>query len=134
MDIQYAMGNFIRDASQGETIRVSGDGTPFRSYLYAADLAIWLWTILFKGQPCHPYNVGSDRSISIAELADLVRQLVSPGIEITIAQHADLTHPPQRYVPSVERARVELSLESWVSLEQAIERTVSSLKGNYYYI
>lgn len=134
MDIQYAMGNFIRDASQGGPIHVNGDGTPFRSYLYAADLAIWIWTILFKGQPCRPYNVGSDRSISIAELADLVRQLVSPGIEIIIARQADPKCPPQQYVPSVERARVELSLESWVSLEQAIERTVRWLKGQDYEI
>jgi nucleoside-diphosphate-sugar epimerase len=129
MDIHYAMGNFIRDAVQGGPIRVNGDGTPYRSYLYAADLAIWLWTILFKGQPCHPYNVGSDRSISIAELAFLVRQLVAPRSEVTIAQRADPSKEPPRYVPSIERARKELALESWVSLEDAIQKTVRWLNN-----
>lgn len=124
MDIHFAMGNFIRDAVQGGPIRVNGDGSPLRSYMYAADLAIWLWTILFKGQPYHPYNVGSDKSISIAELASLVRKLIDPGIEVTIARQPDPLQLRQRYVPSIERARDELALETWVSLEEAIQKTV----------
>lgn len=123
MDIHFAMGNFIRDAVRGGPIYVNGDGTPNRSYLYAADLAIWLWTILFKGQTCHPYNVGSDRSISIAELASLVRQLVAPSGEVIIAQRADPSNPPPRYVPSIERARRELALDDWVPLERSIQKT-----------
>jgi dTDP-glucose 4,6-dehydratase len=128
LDAHFAIGNFIRDACRGGPVRVNGDGTPCRSYLYAADLAIWLWTILFKGQSCRPYNTGSDRSINVADLAGLVCQVVNPGIEVTIAQRADPACPPQRYVPSIERARGELTLENWVSLEQAIEQTVRWLR------
>ena len=129
LDAHYAIGNFIGDACRGGPVCVNGDGTPYRSYLYAADLAIWLWTILFKGQSCRPYNIGSDRSINIADLAGLVCQLVNPCIEVTIAQRADPAGPPQRYVPSIERARRELGLESWVSTKQAVERTISWWKG-----
>jgi len=128
LDAHYAIGNFVRDAIHGGPIHVNGDGSPVRSYLYTADLAIWLWTVLFKGQSCRPYNVGSDRSINIADLAGLVCQMVNPCTEVTIGQRADPACPPQRYVPSIERARAELALESWVSLEQAIEQTIRWLR------
>lgn len=129
LDAHYAVGNFIRDACRGGPINVTGDGTPYRSYLYAADLAIWLWTILFKGQSCRPYNVGSDRSINIADLASLVCRLSDEKTEFTIAQKAEPTCPPQFYVPSIERAWSELRLESWIPLEDAIKRTVKWQKG-----
>jgi dTDP-glucose 4,6-dehydratase len=129
LDAHYAIGNFIRDALQGGPIRVNGDGSPLRSYLYAADLAIWLWTILFKGQPCRPYNVGSDRSISIADLARLVGRTVNPDLQVTIARKAAPSQPPQRYVPSIDRAQNELKLEGRITLEESIRRTVRWLES-----
>jgi len=129
MDIHYAMGNFIRDAVQGGQILVNGDGSSIRSYLYAADLAIWLWTILVNGHSCHPYNVGSDRSVSIAELADIIRRQIAPRSEVIIAHREKPSPLRQRYVPSIERARGELKLESWIPLEEAIERTALWLRS-----
>ena len=85
LDANFAVGNFIRDAMQGGPIRIAGDGTPYRSYLYAADLAIWLWTILLKGTSCRPYNVGSAQEITIADLAKTVADNTRPGIPIEIA-------------------------------------------------
>jgi hypothetical protein len=60
-----SIGNFIRDAMKGELIKVKV-GTPYRSYLQGGDLALWLWTILFHGRTCHPYNIGSDQEVTIA--------------------------------------------------------------------
>ena len=50
---------------KGELIKVKV-GTPYRSYLQGGDLALWLWTILFHGRTCHPYNIGSDQEVTIA--------------------------------------------------------------------
>jgi dTDP-glucose 4,6-dehydratase len=127
LDLNFAVGNFIRDALKGGPIHVSGDGSPLRSYLYASDLAIWLWTICFKGQSVRPYNVGGSEAISIAQLASIVRQNVGvpDSIDIQIANAPKFGAPPKRYVPSTSRARVELGLVPRVSLADGIRRTAA---------
>ena len=121
LDANYAVGNFIQDALRGGPVRVAGDGTPYRSYLYAADLAVWLWTILLRGKPLRPYNVGSSEAITIAYLAQ------------TVAQHTDAMEiagepvrgaPAERYVPSTRRAEVELGLRHWIDLNEGVRRTL----------
>ena len=103
LDSHFAIGNFIRDAIAGNTIHISGDGSPYRSYLYAADLAIWLWTILFKGISLRPYNVGSGDSISISDLAQMIKTSVAPDISVEFARKPKPDYAPSRYVPSVSR-------------------------------
>ncbi|MES2219011.1 MAG: NAD-dependent epimerase/dehydratase family protein [Pseudomonadota bacterium] len=125
LERHFAMGNFIRDAMSGKTIVVEGDGTPYRSYQYAADLMIWLLKILCHGESCVPYNVGSDEPISIAELAKLVANCVAPGLPVTIAQAADKNKPAIRYIPDVQRAQQQLGLATTIKLPDAIRKTVN---------
>jgi nucleoside-diphosphate-sugar epimerase len=124
LDAHFAIGNFIRDALRGGPIQVKGDGSPFRSYLYAADLAVWLWTILFRGHPARAYNVGSEAGMTIAEVARAVRDSVTPPPRVQIAQPPNPAQPASRYVPATHKARTELGLQETVDLSEAIRRTV----------
>ena len=124
MDSYFALGNFIRDASNGaDTIRVAGDGMPIRSYLYAADLTIWLWHILINGKPNCCYNVGSDQSLTIKELAYLVQEIAAPEKPVIIAGENKKNSGLSFYYPSIQRVREELGLEVWTPLTEAIART-----------
>jgi dTDP-glucose 4,6-dehydratase len=119
LDAHFAIGNFIRDAMKGEPIKVK-DGTPYRSYLYAADLAIWLWTILFQGEACHPYNVGSDQEIAIVQLAESVASTIGGSVRPSTL---NLKSALSSYVPNIENAR-SLALEVRTPLIEAIKKTV----------
>lgn len=123
LNSNYAIGNFIRNAMTSTPIQISGDGTPYRSYLYAADLTIWLWTILQLGQSCHPYNVGSEDDLVIFHLAKTVADVISPGLPIHVAKRPNPKSTAERYVPSTQRAKNELGLQMLVKLPDAIQRT-----------
>ena len=130
LDAHFAVGNFLRDAMSGDTIRVGGDGTPYRSYLHAADLAVWLWTLLVRGRSGRAYNVGSDEAVSIRELADAVARAagtIGRRPTVSIARPADPTAPATRYVPSTRRAREELGLQGHITLDAALTRTIAWL-------
>jgi len=122
LDIHFAAGNFIRDAIKGKQIMVNGNGLPCRSYLYAADLAVWLLHMLVRAEPCKPYNVGSDDSISIRDLAKKVSDVLG-NVGYQILGAPDAGWNPGRYVPETSLITRELGLHKTVTLDQAILRT-----------
>lgn len=129
LDGHFAIGNFIGDALAGRPIHINGDGTPLRSYLYGADLAIWLLQCLLEGKHGRAYNVGSDVAISIADLAERVRAALGQTNEIRLAGLAQPAAPRNRYVPDIGRARHELGLDVWTPLDQAIRLTAACAEG-----
>jgi dTDP-glucose 4,6-dehydratase len=130
LNAHFAIGNFIRDALEGGPICVNGDGTPYRSYLYAADLAEWLFTILLRGRTGRAYNVGSEEAVSIHDLAQRVAGVAARAIGSR--SEALVSRPPpavsatllDRYVPSCRQAFDELDLTPATPLDAAIERTM----------
>jgi dTDP-glucose 4,6-dehydratase/UDP-glucose 4-epimerase len=123
LDIHYAIGNFIRDALWRDAICVGGDGSPVRAYLYTGDLMVWLLTLLTRGENGRAYNVGSDQALSIAALARRIGRLLAPAKEVRILGAHPGTVTRNLYLPDIRRAREELGLDLWTSLDEAILRT-----------
>lgn len=123
LDQHFAFGNFIRDALRDEPIHIRGDGTARRSYMYAADLARWLWTMLLRAPAAEAFNVGSPQSVSIKELAVTVQNALGSTAGIKIDGQAMEGAPVQQYVPCVQKAETCLGLRCEVSLEDAIRKT-----------
>ena len=123
LDAHFAAGNFLRDALAGRPIEIASDGSTVRSYLYAGDLAIALWTMLFRAPSMRAYNVGSEAAMTVRELAEAVARVVDPRVEVRV-----LGLPGAKangYVPSTARAQTELGLRERVSLEEGLRRTAA---------
>ncbi len=125
----YAIGNFLRDAQSGGPLWVKGDGSAIRSYLYSADMAIWLWTILLRGQRCYLYNVGSDQAMSIIDLARFVAGAWEATPDVRVATQANTNAPIDRYVPSTQRAFSDLGLTQTISFEEGMQRWIKFLRS-----
>ncbi len=131
LDIHFAVGNFIRSVLKRDPIRILGDGTPFRSYLYMSELAVWLWTLLLKAPSGSIYNVGSSEPISILNLAKTVCKAAQVPETIEVMQKPNPCALPPRYVPNVEKIREEMGLCAEISLKDALRKTLEFEKvGN----
>ena len=124
LDVGLAFGNFVSDILKDRPIVIEGDGRPYRSYLYASDLMIWLFTILLRGKRRVAYNVGSSDAISIKELAETFCSIAGHRARFVVRQTPQRRQQHQRYVPSVEKALAELGLRQHVFLEEAIRKTL----------
>lgn len=127
-DLHYAAGNFIRDAAAGMPIRVRGDGTPLRSFLYPTDLVVWLINLLLRAPSGRLYNVGSDEVVSIRTLAEAVGRQSGNPVIIEGGDSAPATASPDTYIPGISRITTELGLTREVSLDDAIARTLAFQK------
>lgn len=128
LDIHFAAGNFIRDALAGRPIRVEGSGEAVRSYLYAADLAVWMWKALIRAPRGATYNVGSEDAISIADLARTVSETLGGGV-VEVLGRPDPGWNPGRYVPSTQKIQSSLGVRAQTGLVDAIRRTALSHGG-----
>lgn len=123
LDRHNALACFMSDGLAGRPVRLTGDACAVRSYLYGADLAVWLWTILLRGAPGRAYNVGSEAAVTIGELAAKVAAHFGVAVDSSPSgKTAGL------YVPSTRRAREELGLAETVGLDEAIARMAAACR------
>jgi dTDP-glucose 4,6-dehydratase len=127
---QFAIGNFLGDALAGRPIALTGDGSPVRSWMHAADLAAWCWTLLARGEPGHAYNAGSEEALSLWDAAQHIAALHEPPLPVSRVAPPEPSRAPSRYVPSIARARDELGLDAWIPFDDAIRRTWDWLRTN----
>jgi len=127
----FAIVNFISDALKKNEIIVKSNGLARRTYLYQDDLAYWLKVICLYGRTGHAYNVGSNKVVSISELAYLVRDIVFPDgvVKILGSQKKDVKI--DKYVPDIGKSMSELGLSVKISLDESIKRTAIIMESGF---
>jgi nucleoside-diphosphate-sugar epimerase len=123
LDKHFAIGNFISNGLKGEDIIIKGTGLPLRSYMYSADLVIWLLYILFKGESGQAYNVGSEAKVTIKELAYAVAKYF-PDLSVQVLNNVSDTDRNQNYIPNVTKIKSELFVPDILDLKESIQRTI----------
>lgn len=119
LNAQFAIGNFVKDAKNAGKILVKGDGTAIRSYLDSLDLAEWVVRAVVSNVKNETFNLGSDKEVSIGDLASLVASLV-PGTKVEIQNSKNTEIKTNRYVPSNEKIKKLLGVEQKIDLRQSI--------------
>ena len=127
MDDGRAIPTFIRQALSGHPLTVHGDGKQTRSFCYVDDMTEGLWRLLRSGFH-EPVNLGNPQEITILELAEKVRELVGPDLDIVFK---DLPKDdPKVRCPDIARAKKVLAWEPTVDLDTGLKRTIAFFRGN----
>ena len=123
----YAIGNFINDAMNKKYIYVKASGKIFRSYMYADDMIIWILSVLYKAKiSCPIYNIGSNKKISIKDVAILIGKIFKKDVLISKKETTDR----DIYVPNVSKTMKDFNLIEKYDLKKAIKLTVNKIVDN----
>lgn len=99
---QFAYSSFLNSAKKNEKIIVNSSGVVFRSYMNADALVISLLKILMLADTsCPIFNVGSDVSVSLYDLAKKIA--IQHKVEFEFPNYSDIIL--DRYVPNTDKLK-----------------------------
>jgi UDP-glucuronate decarboxylase len=119
------VSNFIAQALRGNPITVYGAGEQTRSFCYVSDLVEGLMRLM-NGDFIGPVNLGNPDEYTILELAEKVRDMVSPDLPIDFKPLPQ--DDPRRRQPDISRAKTHLNWEPIVPLAEGLSRTVADFQ------
>ena len=124
LNLHYAFGNFISNAVNGQPISINGNGLDQRSYLYIGDAISWLLRMLMN--PTNKiYNVGSEKSISMYDLAQKISSKYGENLGVKVLEKNQEIGNFKRasYTPCTKRARNDyIGIKEWTSIDEIIEK------------
>ncbi len=119
----------IRRCLDGENpLKVWGDGSAVRDFVFSEDLAEWLLIALEVAPPCEPLNLGCGNGLFIRELAETIVECVNPEIVIEW-DTSKPTGDPVRIL-SMKKTHQYMGELSKTNLYDGIKKTVEWYKKN----
>jgi GDP-L-fucose synthase len=128
-ETSHVIPALIRKVLEGQNpIKVWGDGSQTRSFLYVSDFVEGLMLTLERYPECEPINIGADEEVTIADLIKLIIEFAGSQAQIEF----DLTKPggQPRRIGDYSQARDLLGFEAKVSLAEGLRRTINWYQEN----
>ncbi len=130
LDAPWAINNFINDIINDREIKILGDGSTLRSYMYGSDFAAWCLVIMLEGQSGEIFNVGSNDAISLLDLAKKVsdNSFKKPNILTNTSLTESISSG--NLVPSILKAQDRFKLSIYTSIDEAINKSIRWYEDN----
>jgi len=127
----------IARAVNSNHVKVQGDGTAIRDFIYVKDAAYWACEAAAKLPTCTPTNIASGHGVTIKDVCNTIAKFLPVTFEFVPNAYSG---DPVRIL-STDRAKELLNFKELTSLEEGIEesikwykehRSVTTLKGKFY--
>ncbi|MBU4487474.1 MAG: SDR family oxidoreductase [Candidatus Omnitrophica bacterium] len=123
-----AIPAFIEEALNNKPITVFGDGKQTRSFCYISDLVEGVYRLM-NSSVNTPVNIGSPEEMTILKLADVIIDLTKSKSKI-IFESLPIDDPKTRQ-PEITLARMLLSWNPTIKLEEGLAKTIEWFKATY---
>ncbi len=127
-DGQYGrvIPRFIMQALKNEPLTIHGQGTQTRSFLYIDDWVDASWKFLTGNYKGEIINIGSDKEITILELARKIIHLSGSSSGITFLP--ERKDDPMRRAADLTNVKNILKWEPRIPLEEGLDKTIEWFK------
>ncbi|NOQ40557.1 MAG: NAD-dependent epimerase/dehydratase family protein [Anaerolineales bacterium] len=123
LDDGRAVPNFIKQALNGQSLTIYGDGSQTRSFCYVDDLIEGIYRLLLSDEHL-PVNLGNTDEKTILELAEIVNSLFDNNAGLTFLPDKRGEGDPQRRRPDISRAQKILNWKPTIGLEDGLKKTI----------
>ncbi|KAL5130213.1 UDP-glucuronic acid decarboxylase 5 [Glycine soja] len=117
IDDGRVVSNFIAQAIRGEPLTVQVPGTQTRSFCYVSDMVDGLIRLM-EGENTGPINIGNPGEFTMIELAENVKELINPKVEINMVENTP--DDPRQRKPDITKAKELLGWEPKVKLRDGL--------------
>jgi nucleoside-diphosphate-sugar epimerase len=126
LDKHFAIGNFVKAATEEQHVQVRSNGLSTRSYLDSRDMSDWLIRASVLPVNGNPLHIGSESEVTIGELAEIVasryKQLTDRTCAVSVLNETSRYDGFSYYVPSNQFTRQLLGVNAEISLSDSIDQ------------
>jgi GDP-L-fucose synthase len=120
----HVIAALVKRVCDGENpVKVWGDGSATRSFLYVDDFARGLLEVAEKYPKADPLNIGADEETSMKALAEMIARLAGAGARLVFDPSKPSGQPRRRC--DVAKARAAIGFEAKVGLREGLAKTIA---------
>jgi len=121
------VSNFVVQSLQDKPLTVYGKGNQTRSFCYVTDTVDGLIRLMNHPTETGPVNIGNPSEFTVLELAEMVRKVIKPSLEIIFKELPK--DDPTRRKPDITKAKTVLGWEPKISIDQGLHKTIEYFKN-----
>jgi len=107
-------------------VKIWGDGSAIRDFIYSKDVAYGTILALIKGQNSQYYNIGSGKGISIKKLVETLNQILDFSYKFDSSKPSGAS----KRIMDITKAQKELKFASQTDLKTGLQETIEWYKNN----
>lgn len=125
LDDGRVVSNFVSQALTNQPITIYGDGSQTRSFQYVSDLIEGMIRVM-DGDEIGPFNVGNPEEFSMLELAEIVKKVINPNLQIVYKENT--SDDPTRRKPDITKIKNKYKWEPKVKLDEGLQYMITDFK------